>query len=493
MRSVPLVLLCAIACRGDEAQPPLRDPIGPEPPSAPEPKREPPSPFPASTLSLRLKRTVGVRLLPFEAAKRIGTIAIDTRVGWNRTERGEGCSSVWVEIHPRGWVCADHLEPSIELPRGAELPRLDRAERVPGIYGKVVEQGAITMMLDTGKPVSKGRTGKPAIAGRSVPVTSPSQLENDRPAAPTGRMVAGRPMVGSVNVRQYKELILGGRKYWKISPTENEYLLASAIRQHTPSEYQGVRLGDDTQRIPPIAFLWPRSGGLTVWSRETAKSGAKRMLPRRTLVSVLETASDPTGKPIAYRIGPAEWVDVSAVRMFNQAPPPPLLQPQERWIDIDLDAQILVAFEGDLPVYATMMSAGTKQTPTETGVYRMWKKMAETDMNGLTGEDPYSVATVPWTQFFSPEKGLALHTSYWHDGFGTARSHGCVNLAPADARWLYFWSDPQVPPGWTMAAGVTEEPGSIVRVRSKMVPDPEVRGYAKKVDEVRSSGEPLSE
>jgi hypothetical protein len=144
-------------------------------------------------------------------------------------------------------------------------------------------------------------------------------------------------------------------------------------------------------------------------------------------------------------------------------------------------------------VYATLVTAGAKLTPTETGVYRMWKKMAETDMNGLTGEDPYSVATVPWTQFFSPEKGLALHTAYWHDGFGTARSHGCINLAPADARWLYFWSEPQVPPGWTMAAGVSEAPGSIVRVRNKANPQPEVRGYARRVDEQRASGEPTSE
>ena len=65
-----------------------------------------------------------------------------------------------------------------------------------------------------------------------------------------------------------------------------------------------------------------------------------------------------------------------------------------------------------------------------------------------------------------------------------------MNLAPADARWLYFWSDPQVPAGWTMAAGVTERPGSIVRVRSAAEPDPPIRGYAKLVEEQRSSNAP---
>lgn len=449
-------------------------------PAAPEVRPEP-SPFPAGTLALRLKSTVGVRLEPFAAAKRIGTIAVDTRVGWTRTARGEGCDASWVEIKPRGWVCADYLEPIPELPRGDELPRLDRGELVPGTYGKVVAQGATTVMLQVAKPTK--RRGKPPK--RAAPVTSPSQLDEPEPT-----LLPGKPVVGSVNVRQYKELVLKGKSYWKIRPTENEYLPASAISKHKPSEFQGSRLGDDTGLVAPLAFLWPRGGGQTVWSRSTAKRGPKRQLARRTVVSLLEPAADPAGRIFAYRIGDEEWVDASSVRMFSAAPPPAHLLPNERWIDLDLDSQILVAYEGPVPVYATLVSSGTRQTPTETGVYRVWKKMAETDMDGLSGEDPYSVATVPWTQFYSPEKGLALHTSYWHDGFGTGRSHGCVNLAPADARWLYFWSDPQVPAGWTMAAGVTERPGSIVRVRSAAEPDPPIRGYAKLVEEQRSSNAP---
>ena len=76
--------------------------------------------------------------------------------------------------------------------------------------------------------------------------------------------------------------------------------------------------------------------------------------------------------------------------------------------------------------------------------------------------------------------------AYWHDGFGKQRSHGCINLAPRDARWLYYWSDPIVPPGWTATTGVVEAPGSIVRVRSVADPMPAWRGYAKKVAEART-------
>lgn len=533
MRTVLLALLClasaSAACGGDKSQPPPPPPEpAPEEPSPVEvPVPEEPSPFPATTLSLKLKRTVGVRLEPLEAAKRIGTIAIDTRVGWTRTAKGPGCSQPWVQIRPRGWVCAEHLEPRAELPKGDELPRLDRGELVPGTYGKVVDQGATTMILELPKPAAKpkappkkgaagskaakaAKAAKPApkVAAAAPPppgpITSTRQLDSELPAPPStrtyvppgGKLVPGKPVVGSVNVRQYKELVIDGKLYWKISPTENEYLAVTAIHQHKPSEYRGSRLGDETPLAAPLAFVWPRGGMQTAWSRPNARTGNLRQVPRRTIVSLLESATDPAtpaGKPLAYRIGPAEWMEAGSLRLFVAAPPPPNLQPSERWIDVDLDGQILVAYEGELPIYATLFSAGTKQTPTETGIYRMWKKMAETDMNGLTGEDPYSTATVPWTQFFSPERGLALHTSYWHDGFGTPKSHGCINLAPADARWLYFWSEPQVPPGWTMAAGVAEAPGSLIRVRSKADPNPVLRGYAKRVEELRAAGAPAAE
>ena len=471
---------------------------------APQPRPEPPAEhpeqplaaqpdFPEGTRSLQLSRTVGVRLEPAEDAKRIGNIAIDTRVLWTRLAAGKGCDKPWVEIQPRGWVCGDYLTPSEKAPYGQEVPHLDRGEIVPGVYGKVVGPGASTYALEKKKrPKDKPKKG---------PVTSPRDDVEE-----LGKMVEDKPLVGSVNVRQYDHVTIGGKAYWKISQKDNEYVQQGLIARHVPSKYSGSRLGDDTGWAVPIAFVWPRYGGLQAWTMAKPTGGVMRQLDARLPLPILETATEaqlpgykPASgsatpkepKPIAYRIGDGEWIAAADVRVFKQAPPPPYLDKHERWIDVDLDQQILVAYEGDLAVYATMVSSGGKDTPTETGVYRMWLKESEADMKGLNGEDPYSVATVPWTQFFSPEKGLALHTAYWHDQFGRQRSHGCVNLAPRDARWLYFWSDPQVPPGWTMTAGVIEAPGSVVRVRSAVDPDPAAKGYAKKVLEARQQNAPV--
>jgi lipoprotein-anchoring transpeptidase ErfK/SrfK len=55
-------------------------------------------------------------------------------------------------------------------------------------------------------------------------------------------------------------------------------------------------------------------------------------------------------------------------------------------------------------------------------------------------------------QYF--ERGYALHAAYWHDGFGAPRSHGCINLSPPDARWLFQFTDPPVPEKWHGALAV---------------------------------------
>lgn len=507
-----VLAVAAVGCGSKtETSPPVPSPspipVVPEPPPVVQPD------FPEGTRSLELRRTVGVRLEPGDDAKRIGTVAIDTRVAWTRVARGKGCDRPWIEIRPRGWICGEYVEPSKKPAFGQEVPHLERGEIVPGVYGKVTALNSMTWVLekpekkkagkkdardtrkdgkrDPKRPRTEARRDAKSSEERRRPVVpGPDDEPAARPAPP--RMVEGKPLVGSVNVRQYEEITVGGRQFWKIDKKDSEYVLKQAITQHRPSLFGGVRLGDDTGAGPPIAFVWPRFGAQLAFTTSKALGGGvNRQIASRTPLQIFETAADKTEKPTAYRIGPTEWIAAGDVRVFQPAPPPPLLEPGERWIDVDVDDQILVAYEGDLAVYATMVTSGATATPTEPGVYRMWLKESEADMKGLNGEDPYSVATVPWTQFFSPEKGLALHTAYWHDQFGTRRSHGCVNLAPRDARWLYFWSDPQVPPGWTMTAGMVEAPGSIVRIRTKDDPAPEPRGYAKKVLEARQQNAPI--
>jgi lipoprotein-anchoring transpeptidase ErfK/SrfK len=114
------------------------------------------------------------------------------------------------------------------------------------------------------------------------------------------------------------------------------------------------------------------------------------------------------------------------------------VRPDERWIDVNLSTQTLVAYEGNTPVYDSLISGGTQDFPTITGQYRTYMKYEKQDMNGyLLGYD-YYLENVPYVMYFWGD--YAIHGTYWHNDFGYPMSHGCVNASPEDAGWLYDWA-----------------------------------------------------
>ena len=60
--------------------------------------------------------------------------------------------------------------------------------------------------------------------------------------------------------------------------------------------------------------------------------------------------------------------------------------------------------------------------------------------------DDYYAEEIPYVMHFY--QGQALHGTYWHDQFGVEKSHGCINLSLADAKWLFEWVTPALPAGW---------------------------------------------
>jgi len=158
----------------------------------------------------------------------------------------------------------------------------------------------------------------------------------------------------------------------------------------------------------------------------------------------------------------------SDMRMARPATRPEEVRPYERWIDVDLERQLLVAYDGDVPVYATLVSTGKKGTAEESfltpaGKFRITTKHVSSSMDGDTASDgAYSIQDVPWAMFF--HGSYALHGAFWHSKFGSRRSHGCVNLGPTDARWLFNWTMPFVPQTWHGVAAHPGAPGSMVVV-----------------------------
>lgn len=106
----------------------------------------------------------------------------------------------------------------------------------------------------------------------------------------------------------------------------------------------------------------------------------------------------------------------------------------DKWIDVNLTTQSLVAYEGDKPVYWVTVSTGLPGTPTVTGQYHIYVKYVSQLMYG----PGYYLPDVPYVMYFY--LGYGIHGTYWHNNFGHPMSHGCVNTPTPDAKWLYEWA-----------------------------------------------------
>ncbi|HUP27729.1 MAG TPA: L,D-transpeptidase family protein, partial [Chloroflexia bacterium] len=122
------------------------------------------------------------------------------------------------------------------------------------------------------------------------------------------------------------------------------------------------------------------------------------------------------------------------------APPPsiPLGKYGPKWVDVSIDGQTMIAYEGQTPVYTAKTSTGVSRHPTVEGTYRIYAKYRAQDMKGGTGAEYYFLPNVPYVMYFYAD--YALHGAYWHNNFGQPMSHGCVNLPEDAAKWLFEWA-----------------------------------------------------
>lgn len=207
---------------------------------------------------------------------------------------------------------------------------------------------------------------------------------------------------------------------------EEEYLGGARV-----SRFTGVLI--DSSPVYPFAWY-------LLDTKPSERPGAEptpgtAFIPRYTLVNIY-------GYTLVdgwewYLVGPGQWVHQTRLGKIT-----PVARPEDvegRWIAIDLYEQTLIAYEGDTPIYATLISSGLPDWPTNEGLFQIWDRHAQTPMSGAEGApDFYYLEEVPWTMYFDDEIGL--HGTYWHDGFGYRHSHGCVNLTIMDAHWLFQWT-----------------------------------------------------
>ncbi len=134
------------------------------------------------------------------------------------------------------------------------------------------------------------------------------------------------------------------------------------------------------------------------------------------------------------------WAGITLRLPAGAGPPAAAIgQPARQRVVIDLGDSRLYAYEGDALVQAFAVSTGGPGTATPVGSFHIRSRYARQDMSG----PGYFAPDVPWVQYF--HGNYAIHGTYWHNSFGTAVSHGCVNMRTPDAQWLYFWTTEGTP------------------------------------------------
>ncbi|MDG4475748.1 L,D-transpeptidase [Thiovibrio frasassiensis] len=259
-----------------------------------------------------------------------------------------------------------------------------------------------------------------------------------------------------VSLSDPQPVMVNGQEWYRVN--EREYIRADKLKLAKPSGFQGVMVPRDFDK----QFAWmifhtrvsPAPGVLPLEEEDPA------VLPARSLVIVHEIREVEQRK--WCRIGTGVWVPYRRLAMVIPRLRPEEVGESERWIEVNLTEQTLSAYEGDRLIFATLISSGDERFPTIKGLFRIWAKVRIGKMSG--GEDDsdrYFVEDVPWHMYFYQSYGL--HTSYWHDFFGLPNSHGCVNLAPKDALWLFEWTSPKAGKGnWQEAT--RSDPGTWVWV-----------------------------
>ena len=353
---------------------------------------------------------------------------------------------------------------ALGVPHGDQKVQRSTVEKTEGeLFGGASDDDPVPWWLDGGRKI-------PNVSGFKVPDFA---IFADR-----ARRHSGLSFVGSFNAHD-------GDFNRRFAITVDLRLApATKVKPDAGSGFHGVALEGDLTL--PIA--WANEEETRVYKIEGEKVRAyKKTIPWRTVVKLTGQKKMLQGR-LYYQTNDSKWLR-SAQLAIAAAPDqmPDAAKAGEKWIDVSIMQQTLVLWEGQKPVYATLVSTGQdmlgdpKTTKsTVRGTFRIFGKHVTTAMDsseGLTrdtgdpeygktkrrGQGTFLLADVPWVQYF--KGSYALHGTYWHDVFGKARSHGCVNLSPVDAHRVFFWTTPNLPQGWHGAyARGSSETGTVVYI-----------------------------
>ncbi len=454
-----------------------------------------------------LKHQVIVRDRPSVSGKVLGTLRAGARVA--RAEEPystRNCADGWYPIRPRGFVCAgDEATTDLEAPVAKVLAiEPDLTAPLPYRYGRVARGAAV--VYGTLPSAKEQQQAEPKL--RSHKARQPKQIgagANDVPldeaGLPTGPPVL-LPEAAGVGDDGYRTT-----SSCFVFDSGSEIPAPLAVGVSLLGEQPGAKDTRVLKRRSGVALTQSFMVGEGKAARRFAVMPDGRFIPTDRLVPALGTTWHgvdlaKTGLPVAFALrggvrlyeldkGKASRTDeeleqgeavlltgrfrtVSSVRFFftrdgtgdgqwvrhkdiimipKRNRYPDFATPDQKWLDVSLANQTLVAWIGKRPLYATLISTGQDRLgdpnagpSTIQGVFRFLGKHVTRNVDDREVGQAHSLGEVPWVMSFA--EGFAITGTYWLERLGEAQSYHNIATSPIDAHWLWQWSDPPLPEGW---------------------------------------------
>lgn len=250
----------------------------------------------------------------------------------------------------------------------------------------------------------------------------------------------GRPPVrslgtGFVFVSEEARTTYAGQEFVQINP--GEFVPAGDLTVVEPSGFHGVTFSE----APSVPFGWVIANFQLRRAPGAEAQSGDPWLPRYATFQVF--GAQRVGDWMWYLVGPDQWIEQRSVAIAS--PTPPAAAPG-RLIAVDTYEQTLVAYQDGRTAFATLISSGLSAESTPPGTYHVYARLNHGLMTGAyrrDASDYYYLEDVPFILYFDGDR--AIHGAYWHDSFGSKRSHGCVNVSVSDAKWLLDWAPQGTP------------------------------------------------
>jgi hypothetical protein len=407
---------------------------------------------------------------------------------------GPGCP-IWYRVEPIGYVCGNEattLDPKdpeyVGLARDAA--KIDSA--YPYHYGEslgsprydhvptLAEQKRVEWDLDAhlakiealrAAQAKNDMTGvDPAYVGLDLTPAGDTTVD-DFPVNPFVR--EARDHVARASTVAFVRAFDQGGRTWLVT-SDHTFMPKDRVRPYPEVTFHGVKL--DGEVALPIAFVRKKDAQVYAKKGDDFEATGDTLARLSWFMTTGERVKSPGGTFLATKDG--RWVkDEGNLTIAEAATDSPFRADEQAggrrtWLDISIFGGTLVAYEDHQAVYATLIAPGRGGIPfpgkdpvstasTPVGTFRVDGKFKTATM--VSSFDSNIVHdNVQWVQnFHGPH---ALHGAYWHDGWGELKSGGCVNLSPIDSKFLFEWTDPQIPKDWY---GMRSDPvfGAPTRVR----------------------------